>query len=214
MDVIFDAGDFADLLLVAHVVVDQPHAAVDAIWMAIFDSVTVSMSEEMIGICSSRDSERWVLRFVWRGRTSEVEGRERNIVVGQADCCRKMCRRRWRLRSRVWQVLSWAESTKKIVFSQVGNDGAGVKLSISFRPYRAAFLRPLRTARGEWADREGFVIRVEGEGGIGYGEVAPIPEFGTETVDEAGAFFSAAEWEKPEPGGAGGSALLCLQAEH
>lgn len=60
---------------------------------------------------------------------------------------------------------------------------------IEFRPYRREFVRPLQTARGEWSVREGFVVRVEASGRIGYGEVAPLPEFGTETADEAQAFL-------------------------
>ncbi|MDQ8209407.1 o-succinylbenzoate synthase [Coraliomargarita sp. SDUM461003] len=60
---------------------------------------------------------------------------------------------------------------------------------ISFKPYRRAFRRPLRTARGEWALREGFLLRVEQDGQVGYGEVAPIPEFGSETLAEAQAFL-------------------------
>ena len=68
---------------------------------------------------------------------------------------------------------------------------------VDFRPYRRAFQQPLRTARGEWAVREGFLVRVEGPDGIGFGEVAPISEFGSETVSEAAAFLSALS-ENPE----------------
>ena len=50
-------------------------------------------------------------------------------------------------------------------------------------------MRPLQTARGEWSVREGFVLRVEDGGRVGYGEVAPLPEFGSETVDEARSFL-------------------------
>ncbi|WPJ94028.1 o-succinylbenzoate synthase [Coraliomargarita algicola] len=60
---------------------------------------------------------------------------------------------------------------------------------ISFKPYRRTFRRPLRTARGEWARREGFLLRVEQDGQVGYGEVAPIPEFGSETLAEAQTFL-------------------------
>jgi len=60
---------------------------------------------------------------------------------------------------------------------------------ISVKSYQRAFRRPLRTARGKWAIREGFLLRVEQGGRIGYSEVAPIPEFGTETMDEAAAFL-------------------------
>ncbi len=77
---------------------------------------------------------------------------------------------------------------------------------ISYRPYRRDFLRPLETAHGTWAVREGFVLRVEEGGRVGYGEVAPIPEFGTETLAEAGAFLRrlAEEPGLPVPG-----ELLC-----
>ncbi|MFP4069257.1 MAG: o-succinylbenzoate synthase [Opitutales bacterium] len=68
---------------------------------------------------------------------------------------------------------------------------------ISYRRYRRRFVRPLRTARGEWAVREGWLLRVEADGSAGYGEVAPIPEFGTETFDEAEAFL---ERLKGDPG--------------
>jgi len=50
-------------------------------------------------------------------------------------------------------------------------------------------MEPLRTARGTWSVREGFIIRVEENGFIGYGEVAPIPGFGTETVEAARVFL-------------------------
>ncbi|HYC71135.1 MAG TPA: o-succinylbenzoate synthase [Opitutaceae bacterium] len=45
---------------------------------------------------------------------------------------------------------------------------------------------PLRTAHGAWAGREGLLVRIEDrDGRIGFGEVAPIPWFGTETLAEA-----------------------------
>ncbi len=44
---------------------------------------------------------------------------------------------------------------------------------------------PLRTAHGPWTEREGLVLRLENEDGrAGYGEVAPISWFGTETLAE------------------------------
>ncbi len=45
---------------------------------------------------------------------------------------------------------------------------------------------PIRTAHEVWLEREGLILHVTDEAGqTGYGEVAPIPAFGTETVDEA-----------------------------
>lgn len=72
---------------------------------------------------------------------------------------------------------------------------------ISFRPYRRTFTNALRTSRGAWSVREGFLLRVEAAGRIGYGEVAPIPEFGSETVEAARSFLQslAADPSQPVP---------------
>jgi O-succinylbenzoate synthase len=59
----------------------------------------------------------------------------------------------------------------------------------SFQPYQRTFAKPLRTARGAWSVREGFIVRVEDESGVGYGEIAPISEFGSETLAEAEDFL-------------------------
>lgn len=60
---------------------------------------------------------------------------------------------------------------------------------LAYRRYRLPFRAPVRTAHGRWTEREGVLVRVTGagDGVVGYGEVAPIPDFGTETVDEAEA---------------------------
>lgn len=59
-------------------------------------------------------------------------------------------------------------------------------LRLSTKIYRRALTPPLRTAHGPWAEREGLLLRVEGaDGRLGWGEVAPIPWFGTETLAEA-----------------------------
>jgi O-succinylbenzoate synthase len=57
-----------------------------------------------------------------------------------------------------------------------------------YRPYRRTLRTPLRTAHGLWTEREGLLVRLEDEAGrAGYGEIAPIPEFRTETLAEAEA---------------------------
>ena len=59
---------------------------------------------------------------------------------------------------------------------------------LQFRRYRLPFRAPLRTAHGRWAEREGLLVQLADAAGVtGYGEAAPIPWFGTETVDEAAA---------------------------
>ncbi len=56
----------------------------------------------------------------------------------------------------------------------------------SFKKYRLPLRVPLRTAHGAWAEREGLIVRLENEAGkAGFGEIAPIPWFGTETMIEA-----------------------------
>ncbi len=64
-----------------------------------------------------------------------------------------------------------------------------VNYRLQFRRYRLPFRAPVRTAHGPWAERKGLIVRLEdasegGSGAVGWGEAAPIPEFGTETVDE------------------------------
>lgn len=52
-----------------------------------------------------------------------------------------------------------------------------------FKRYCLPLRSVLRTAHGVWAEREGIIIRLEDEAGrVGYGEIAPIPWFGTETI--------------------------------
>ncbi len=51
--------------------------------------------------------------------------------------------------------------------------------------YRLAFQSPLRTAHGLWTHREGVLLQLtDSHGSVHYGDAAPIPWFGTETVDE------------------------------
>ena len=57
----------------------------------------------------------------------------------------------------------------------------------SFKTYRRPLRVPLRTAHGAWTEREGIIVRLEDEGGHArYGEIAPLPWSGTETLAEAG----------------------------
>lgn len=55
-----------------------------------------------------------------------------------------------------------------------------------FRPYRFPFKQPLKTSHGIWKIREGIVIRLIDETNESYfGEIAPIPWFGSETLSQA-----------------------------
>ncbi|MBW4483059.1 MAG: o-succinylbenzoate synthase [Tildeniella torsiva UHER 1998/13D] len=71
----------------------------------------------------------------------------------------------------------------------------GVELAI--RLYQRRFAQPLHTAHGPWVWREGLLLRLRDSlGRVGYGEVAPIPWFSSESVAEALAFCHAqgGEW--------------------
>lgn len=64
-------------------------------------------------------------------------------------------------------------------------------LTIQARPYRRLFARPLHTAHGTWSVREGWILRVEHAGRIAFGEVAPIPWLGSESLPVAAETLAA-----------------------
>lgn len=55
-----------------------------------------------------------------------------------------------------------------------------------FRPYQRKFKRPLQTSHGTWEIREGIILRLTADNGkMGFGEIAPIGWFGSETFLKA-----------------------------
>ncbi|PSB04146.1 o-succinylbenzoate synthase [Merismopedia glauca] len=57
---------------------------------------------------------------------------------------------------------------------------------LEFDPYQKEFKQPLNTNHGIWQLREGIVIKLINQTEkIGYGEIAPIPWFGSETLQQA-----------------------------
>jgi o-succinylbenzoate synthase len=92
-------------------------------------------------------------------------------------------------------------------------DVARVRLRFQFRRYRLPFRTAVRTAHGPWAEREGLIVRLEDEAGaVGFGEAAPLPQFGTETVDEDEAGARAiGEWTESETLAAVPERLACLR---
>ncbi|MEM9772748.1 MAG: o-succinylbenzoate synthase, partial [Cyanobacteria bacterium P01_D01_bin.73] len=59
-------------------------------------------------------------------------------------------------------------------------------LTLKVWSYSRPFKSPLRTFHGMWADREGIIVQITDENGHqGWGEVAPLPWFGTETFGAA-----------------------------
>lgn len=88
-----------------------------------------------------------------------------------------------------------------------------MRLRFQFRRYRLPFRSPVRTAHGLWAEREGVIVRLEdAAGNVGWGEAAPIPDFGTEKVDEvAAACGGFGEWTTAAELGVVPEKLGCLR---
>ncbi len=60
---------------------------------------------------------------------------------------------------------------------------------LRLKPYEWEFEQPLQTHHGLWKVRTGLLIGLEQKDGVtGWGEIAPIPWFGTETLEAAIAF--------------------------
>ncbi|MGD2182254.1 o-succinylbenzoate synthase [Lusitaniella coriacea] len=61
--------------------------------------------------------------------------------------------------------------------------------NLTFQPYRRRFRQPLQTHHGIWEVREGIIVKLVDElGNAGWGEIAPLPWFGSETLEDAIAF--------------------------
>ncbi len=62
-------------------------------------------------------------------------------------------------------------------------------VKFAFQTYARKFVKPFVTAHGEWSVRSGILIAITNDNGVvRLGEIAPLPEFGTETLAEAIAF--------------------------
>ncbi len=62
----------------------------------------------------------------------------------------------------------------------------------SFGRYQRPFLYPLQTAHGQWSVREGLIIQLIDAAGKNYwGEIAPIPWFGSESLAQAIEFCTS-----------------------
>ncbi|MGI8503199.1 MAG: o-succinylbenzoate synthase [Hassallia sp.] len=57
-----------------------------------------------------------------------------------------------------------------------------------FRPYQRRFIRPLATSHGTWDIRDGIILCLRDQTNIGWGEIAPISWFGSETIEQALSF--------------------------
>ncbi len=64
-----------------------------------------------------------------------------------------------------------------------------MEYNFSFHPYKRRFCQPLKTSHGVWKIREGIIIRLsDNSGNLGFGEIAPLPWFGSESITQALAF--------------------------
>ncbi|NDJ25406.1 o-succinylbenzoate synthase [Nostoc sp. B(2019)] len=55
-----------------------------------------------------------------------------------------------------------------------------------FRPYRHRFVQSLTTSHGIWDIRDGIILNLTDKTGrVGWGEIAPISWFGSETIEQA-----------------------------
>lgn len=59
---------------------------------------------------------------------------------------------------------------------------------LEFRSYRRQFKPVLQTHHGEWCFRAGIILRLTDETRVGFGEIAPISWFGSESFEQALAF--------------------------
>ena len=60
------------------------------------------------------------------------------------------------------------------------------ELAVEYLPYRRPFRQPLQTHHGQWINRKGILLKVIHEQGqIGFGEIAPLEWFGSESFADA-----------------------------
>lgn len=64
-----------------------------------------------------------------------------------------------------------------------------IPYQLSITPYEKPFRQPVKTSYGEWKIRQGIIISLQDSvGNISYGEIAPLPQFGSESLEEALSF--------------------------
>ena len=55
---------------------------------------------------------------------------------------------------------------------------------IESHPYRLSFEKPFKTARALYKEREGFILKIHSDLGVGIGEVSPLEGFNNESLQE------------------------------
>lgn len=64
----------------------------------------------------------------------------------------------------------------------------GDSYQFEFRPYQRQFRRSLTSSHGNWNVRQGIIIRLMNAGKVSWGEIAPLPWFGSETWEQSLSF--------------------------
>ncbi len=60
------------------------------------------------------------------------------------------------------------------------------KLELTYHPYKLKLSTPFETSKGKISERKGFIVSIKSQSGkIGIGDVSPLPEFGSETYEQA-----------------------------
>ncbi len=60
------------------------------------------------------------------------------------------------------------------------------QICFSYLPYQRRFRQPLQTHHGLWRERTGILVRLrDSDGRVGYGEIAPLAWFGSESLPQA-----------------------------
>ena len=71
-----------------------------------------------------------------------------------------------------------------------------MKILFSYKSYSRPFIDSVSIKGKTWASRKGYIVRLENKGKIAFAEVAPIPDFGTESFEDAENFLSYLENSK------------------
>ena len=94
--------------------------------------------------------------------------------------------------SRVNPANDISGETAKQRYCQMIDGLDALTLSVTYDRYCRPFRSPLITQHGRWAQRDGLLVRVvDARGRVGIGDIAPLPWFGTESLDDAIAFCEA-----------------------
>lgn len=59
------------------------------------------------------------------------------------------------------------------------------KIDLTFSSFTIQLNEPIITSKAEIQERKGFIVKLHRNGHTGFGEITPLPEFGSESLDQA-----------------------------